>query len=628
MFLYKILPLTYLPSSHPQILDYFSSQKINWGSLVTIPLGKKLINGLVLEFQILPPKIQIKKADFLLKPIKKIIINRPILTEKQWQLINWLTEYYFLPLSGLTRLALPLSIIKKLSQEILPASSTIIPRENFYLFHEDFDFLISKINFFLAHHQQILFIFPNQIQLENYFRKLKIFEKEIVIYNRQTPSKKLLKIYQEINQGKKNIIFGCRSVVFAPFSQLGLIVVVEEENPALETWEGKIHFSAKIAAEKLAELFQSSLILISENPSLESWLALKNKKFQTRGNIIDSLNSKKIEFFEIRNQKNSVLFHPQIIEAITNLQKKQNPKIIIFNNRRGLAPALLCKDCGYLFKCPHCDVCLVYHQTNTPFLLCHHCGFEMIPPEFCPICRSYLIKFLGTGTEKILKELKTLFPQLKIKCFDSDHLKNLQEEKKTFSQFDKGEIQILITTELIFKFLPQLSSFIDLGILFSTEQILIFPDYRVEERLKRIIQKLSSVSQKLFIQTFDLKREIFQKLENPFQFYEKELKLREQFFYPPFSEIIKIIIKNKKETETKKIANECFKILKEKIGDYFEKNFYQLTPPLPLSPFKLKDYFLQEIILKLKRNETSIQRRNQLLRLLPQKIIIKVNPYD
>lgn len=629
MFLYKILPLTYLPSQHSQLLSYFSSQEINWGALVTIPLGKKLTPGIIIEAQPLPSKLQIKKSTFLLKPIKKVLINQAVLTKKQWELIKWLADFYYNSLAGLARLALPFSLLKNLKEGLFfsESSSFSSKPENFYLFEEDLDFLITKIKETLAKNQQIVFIFPQQLFLEAYLEKLKIFEKELIVFDRQLSSKKLVKIYQEINQNEKKIILGCRSVIFAPFNNLGLVIIYEEENPALETWEGKIHFQAQKGGEKLAELFGSSLILMSQNPSLESWQALKEKKFQTQGKL-PGLDWQKITILNVKPLSQSTLFHPQILETISLLQKKKKPQIIIFNNRRGLAPALICEDCGFLFNCPNCDVSLVYHYNHSPYLLCHHCGYQAVPPDLCPNCQSHLIKFLGTGTQRIFKELKKQFPDLVIKCFDSDHLKNLQQEKAIFSQFQEGKINILIATELIFKFLPRLSSLIDLSVLFSVEQILVFPDYRLEERLKRIIQKLNLVSEQLFIQTFDSEREIFKNLRDSFQFYKKELELREHFFYPPFSDIIKIIIKNKKEKEAEKISQECYQILKKELPRFFPKEFYQLSPPLPGFLPKVKGYFLKELILKLKREEALIEKRNQLLNLLPPKIMVKINSYD
>jgi len=626
MYIHKVIPLVYLPRSQPQILSYFSSRELPWGALVSIPLAQKTASGIIISSKPIESKISIKKADFALKSLKNVINKGPVLTPNQFSLVEWLAEYYYSPLSALLKLAIPnVAFLKKITfLNHFPLNAKETNRENIYVFHDDFNFFKKKIKEVLQDGRQVFMLFPNQIKLETYKQQLAEFSKDTIVFNKQKSMKAL---------DRAKIIMGLRSSIFAPFFNLGLIVVIEEENPSHKTWETKIHFSSRQASFKLAELFTSQLILVSQNPSVESWPLIQKGWFKSYDELPELSNSK-IAVVDLRKTASETIIAPAVLGDIKKIIN-QKGRVLVVVNRRGLASALICEECGYVLKCPNCEAAMVYHFI-TPIveLRCHHCGFKTAPIDVCPNCQGHLIKFLGVATQKTVNFLQKQFPAVVTQKFDSDNLKNIKEEKELFGQFENGKTQILVATELFFKFLDRLTNEVDLSILASAEQILVFPDFRSEERLKRIIQKLSSVSKKVAIQTFNPEKEFFQNINNLDKFYANELELRSRLFYPPYSEIIKITVANRNPQQLNRLSQHLYEHLSQQAAKLLNPQDYKILAPAPSFIPKIKNQYLKEIFLRIKRepNELTssdlIKKRNKILQFLPAGILIKINPIN
>lgn len=635
MYINEVIPLTNLPRSQPQILSYFSSQRLTWGSLVAIPLAKKMANGMVISSKAIESKINIKKSNFSLKPLKETVNLGPIVTKNQYLLLEWLAQYYYLPLTGLFRSALAdLRFLKEMPA--LKFSALALPephKEKTYLFQDDFSFLKQKIKKAIESNRQVFILLPNQIKLEIYKERLSELNEEIIVFNKTQSQRVLGKAYSDINQNRKKIIMGLRSSVFAPFNDLGLIIVVDEENSSHETWEPQIQFSAKKAAEKLADLFQSQLILTSANPSLENWFLIKKGLLVVRGEM-PAIPSQTTEIIDLRKNVSGTIIAPSVLEGIKEILKKKG-RVLLVVNRRGLAPALICEDCGFVLKCPNCEAALVYHYLPPLLeLRCHHCGFRQALTDLCPNCQSHLIKFFGIATQKAVNFLQKSFPDVTIEKFDSDNLKGVKAEKECFSRFDSGQTQILVATELFFKFLDELTGKIDLSILASAEQTLAFPDFRSEERLKRTVQKLSFVSQKLTIQTFNPEKDFFQNIHNLDKFYSNELELRSQLSYPPYFEIIKITVWHRNLAQANRLAQYYYQHLKQRAAKLFQPEDYKILPPASAFIPKIKNRYAKEIFLRFKGNPTNplsltmIINRNKVINFLPNDVSIKINPIN
>lgn len=620
MYLNEVVPLLNLPRSHPQILSYFSAEKQNQRILANIQVGRIKTLGLIINSQLIADKISIKKAGFNFKPLGTLYNPKPIVTEQQWELIKWLAEYYFLPLSGLLKIALPNKTILKKTREVISNNKKMRKAEkNVFIFGDNFKFFKKLILEKIKMEEQVLFVFPNQIKLELYLKKLRQFYNDIAVFDKQAKQKELLLTLEQINQNKKKIIFGKRASIFAPFANLGAIVVIDEENSALETWEPEIHFNAKNACLKLKELFNSSIIFSSFTPSVESW-HLINKGFFKKISKLHSpsdltiIDLKKTPFNTILSQKTT--------EEIKNILQ-QKKSVVIFTNRRGASPALICQDCGYIFECPHCSVPMTHYQFfGYNEMRCRHCGYKTQPIDFCPQCQSHLINSVGVGNQKVLEFCEKNFSEYKSAIFDSDNLKGLKEEKLLFEKFKNKEIDILIITELFVKFLD--ISKIDLGVITSAEQITVFPDFRSEERLKNIIFKLNQSCVKVIVQTLKPEKEIFENIKNLDKYYNNELKLRNDLFYPPFSEIVKITLKSKNKGLLERQANYYHQLIKQRLNRLLGPKNAQILPIMPAFVPKIKGFYLKEIFLKVRPGHTL--ERNKIINFLPDHTSIKINP--
>jgi primosomal protein N' (replication factor Y) len=625
MYLNEVIPLLNLPRSQPQILSYFSTEKHNFGTLANIQVGKAKTFGLIINSQLIADKISIKKAGFNFKPLGTIANTHQIITMEQWELIKWLAEYYFLPLAGLLKIALPNKIVlKKIGVENNESIISKKVKNNQFILGDDYIFIKKVITECLKNKKQVLLVFPNQVKLEIYQDKFKDLEKEMIIFDKQSSQKQFLLAYKQINSQEKNIILGKRSSIFAPFSNLGLIVVVDEENSALETWEPEIHFNAKNACLKLNELFQAKIIFTSANPSLESHYLIEKGIFSLNGKFADI--SSRLHLIDSRKKLSSIILDAEVVrEMEKSLQEKK--QVIIFSNRRGFSPALICNDCGYVFQCPHCEVAMTHYQwSGINEMRCRHCGYKANPIDLCPQCQSHLINFVGIGNQKIAEFCQKAFPNYKIEMFDSDSLKSLKNERALFAKFENKEINILIVTELFSKWLDKIYNKLGLSIIMSAEQMTVFPDFRSEERLKNIIFKLAAVSEKVFIQTLNPEKELFENIKNLDKFYENELKLRRDLFYPPYSEIIKISIKHKNKTQLTRISTYYYQLLKQYSHKLLENGDYQILPPLPGFTPKIRNLFVNEIFLKIKPGH--IKERNKIINFLPDDVSIKINPIN
>lgn len=631
MFLVSVIPIAYLPHSQNKPLSYFSLKRLNPFSLVFVSFGNRKTEAIVLTCEEIKSKIAIKKANFQIKPIGKIINPNPIITPQQWELLKIASVWYYNPLPSLLKnIISPIKLFEGLSINFSEKKTRNNNSKPHIILNNDFAYLKDRLKEILNKSQQALFLFPNQIKLEFYYQNFKEFHNQIFIFEKKF-SKKFFKNYQKINNNEIKIIFGKQSSLFAPFNNLGLIVVVDEDNEGFETFETKIHYNVKKLALFLSKKYDIEIVLISSPLSLETFLNIQNKKYSTFYSV-KSLNEKVnlslIKFQNFHAKKDGIM-HLETKNAVEKTLKN-NGQILIYNNRRGHSPALVCEDCGFIFQCPNCDAAMVYHQNDHPALICHHCGFQKEAPDLCPQCQSHLIQFIGFGNQKIYDYFKKFFPNYKIAIFDSDHLKNLRQEKDLFYKFINGEISVLIITELFSKFFDLIDKKIDLIIIPSLEQLLVIPSFKTEERIRKNLFILSQKTNQLIVQTFDKNKSW---LKNFFDetFYQNQLESRKITLYPPYAQLIKIQISNKNPQKTIKLADYCYNLLLKNAQKLFADKNYILSKPISPLIARVNNLYFKEIYWRLKIEENIsllIQKRNKILSLLPDEIKIEIEPVD
>lgn len=408
--------------------------------------------------------------------------------------------------------------------------------------------------------------------------------------------------WRRVLNGKSKIVVGARSALFAPLKNIGLICVDEEHDASYKQADQIPKYNARDAAVVLASINNSPVILGSATPSIESMYNAETGKYKLLSlpKRIDDAKLPKITFVNIAHEKNKskteTVFSKLLVDKIDDRLKK-NEGVIILQNRRGFSTQIFCNDCGEVEMCENCSVPMVYH-INQNKIQCHYCGLVKPAPHACTHCGSINIKYFGTGTERVEDELQFYFPNARIERIDSDSITKKSYLSNLLLSFSKGDIDILVGTQMVSKGLdfPHVTL---VGVI-SAETTLWLPDFRADERTFQLLTQVSGragrskVAGEVIIQTYNEKHFVLQKvLENDYKgFYEKEKIDREKMGYPPFTRIALI---ETKDTSMDKAKGAAYDFYKEIIK---YKNFIKISDPTTAQIFKLKNYYRYHILIK------------------------------
>ncbi len=411
--------------------------------------------------------------------------------------------------------------------------------------------------------------------------------------------------WRKINDGDKSIIIGARSALFAPVKSPGLIIIDEEHDQSYKQSDTIPRYNARDAAVMLASYTECPVILGSATPSIESMHNAKTGKYRLLSlpERIDNASLPSIVLVNIlteqKHRRMENVFSSVLLNKIEDRLKKKEG-IILLQNRRGFSTQLFCGDCGEVEKCENCSVPMVFH-INKNNLECHYCGLIKKVPEACTSCGSLSLKFFGTGTERVEDEIEYYFPNAKIRRIDSDSISRKNVLGKILNEFGKGEIDILIGTQMVSKGLdfPRVTL---VGVI-SAETSLWLPDFRSDERTFQLLTQVagragrSNIEGEVIIQTKNEKNFALQKvLLNDYEgFYQQESSLRKLRSYPPFSRLCLIEFKDKDEEYAKGASVDFHKRILS-----YRKNL-EITQPIPAPLARLKGYFRYHIMVKSRR---------------------------
>lgn len=415
-----------------------------------------------------------------------------------------------------------------------------------------------------------------------------------LLHSQLTPANRFIQ-WQAIKRGEVRVVIGPRSALFSPLPNIGLIILDEEhENSYKQNTSPRYH--AREVAFKLAERENSVLILGSATPSFETkYLATSGKiktlklPYRARGE-----SAPKIEVVNLGKEKGNFLSEKLKKKIEATLEKNQ--KVLLFLNRRGFSPFIICHDCGQNLSCPNCSVSLVYHLKRQ-LVVCHHCNHKAKPPATCPNCESTNFRLLGLGTEKIEEEIKLSFPEIPIIRMDRDTTRGKDAHRRRLSEFFHLKKGFLLGTQMIAKGLD--FSDISLVGVVNADVGLNLPDFRAFERsLQTLMQVAGRAGRKegesgeIIIQTHFPQSEVIKAfLNQDYQsFFESELKNRKELNYPPFTRLINIIASSKE-------AEVGWKEL-ERIRQLLEKNFPMILGPSPCPIEKVKGWLRQHLLIK------------------------------
>ncbi len=408
--------------------------------------------------------------------------------------------------------------------------------------------------------------------------------------------------WRGIIKGKYKVVIGPRSALFSPIENLGLIVVDEEHDQSYKQYDQTPKYQARDTAIVKGKFNSCPVILGSATPSVESMYNATIGKFKLveLKERVDSAKLPQIRLVDMiaENKKKRVtgVFSHTLLEAISDRLKKKE-SVIILQNRRGFATQVYCEDCGHIEMCEDCSVSMVHHISKN-ILKCHYCGNTKPVPRACPVCGSVEIKFFGTGTQRVEDELEYHFPNARIERIDSDTLDRKGKLGIILNRFRKGEIDILLGTQIVSKGMD-FANVTLVGVI-SAETTLWLPDFRADERTFQLLTQVSGragrskIEGEVIIQTQNSRHFVLQKvLQNDyFGFYENEIKLRMQSNYPPFSRLGLIETKNEYEDKARGAINDFYNYLRKRTKRLV------VAPPTEAIIAKLKGQYRFHLIIK------------------------------
>lgn len=425
-------------------------------------------------------------------------------------------------------------------------------------------------------------------------------------------------VWQELLKGKDSlykIILGVRSSIFLPFSNLGLIVVDEEHENTFKQFDPAPRYHARDSSIVLANLHNARVLLGTATPSIETYhnaLAGKYGLVKLESRFLD-VAMPAIEIADVRRARKKKQmqshFHPALIDSIrAALQLRE--QVILFQNKRGFAPYLQCNDCGDIPRCKYCDVSLTYHKGINQ-LTCHYCGYSTNRISNCRACGSNFVKIVGFGTEKVEEELEIMLPGTRIARMDIDATRSRKSYEKLLSDFDNGEIDILVGTQMVTKGLDFKN--VNLVGILDADHLLNYPDFRAFERSFQLMTQVSGRAGrrqkqgKVLIQTTTPDHPIIQNvIQNNYEaMFRNQLNERKQYLYPPYSRLIQLILKHK-DSATLTISA---RFLAEQLRNHFTDKIY--GPEFTLIP-RIQNLYQQQILIKIPRNVSLPQWKEML----------------
>lgn len=380
--------------------------------------------------------------------------------------------------------------------------------------------------------------------------------------------------WRKIHEGKVKVVVGARSAVFAPFENVG-IIILDEEHESTYKQEDTPRYHARDVAVWRSKYHKCPVILGSATPSLESFARAKKNVYTllTLNKRAVNQNLPEVQIIDMREELkngNRSMFSTDLVEAIrVRLQKKE--QMVLFLNRRGYSSFVMCRDCGTVVQCENCDISLTYHRANEK-LKCHYCGFEQRVPTTCPECKSDHIRYFGTGTQKVEEEIAKLFPEARVLRMDVDTTKTKGSHEQILEAFGKGQADILLGTQMIAKGLdfPNITL---VGVL-SADTSLHLPDFRSAEKTFQLLTQVSgragrhSLPGEVIIQSYTPEHYAIELAKDQLYepFYDREMRGRHQAGYPPYFYLALIQVSHEDVLMASEYAGKAVDYLRSKLS--------------------------------------------------------------
>lgn len=461
--------------------------------------------------------------------------------------------------------------------------------------------------------KNVLFLAPEIALASQLTKRLakKFGTEDVAIWHSSISDGERYDVWQKLYKNEIKILAGARSAVFAPLKNIGLIIIDEEHESAYKQTTPAPRYDARVVARKLAEFHNCPLLLGSATPDISTYYRAVNT-----GNLFElkkRYNDAKVPPVLVINMQEygraaykSVISKPMQIEIKETLE--QGKQVILLINRRGFSTYTQCQACGHVIECPNCAIPMIWHAKDQ-MLKCHYCNHVERFPDICPECGSDAFKNSGTGTQKIEQYIKDLFPENNVERIDSDILVRKGEHIRLLEKFQRGDIDILVGTQMIAKGLDNPN--VTLVGVISADASFNLPDFRASERGFQLLTQVAGragrgeFAGKVLFQTYnpDFYALESAKSQNYGEFYETEIAAREEFDYPPFSQIIRLILSSQNGFRAEKSAQEiamrlCLMVEKFGISERLE-----VLGPSPCVIERLNSQYRFQILIKNKMGE-------------------------
>lgn len=468
----------------------------------------------------------------------------------------------------------------------------------------------------LEEQKQVLYLLPEISLTTQMVDRLKqIFGEQILVYHSKMSNNERVESWNAVLMGTK-LIIGARSALFLPFTNLGLIIVDEEHDTSYKQNDPSPRYNARDASLYMHQTVGCDVILGSATPSLESYTNVMTEKYHlVRMNerygksqlpIIEVVDLKP----EWKDKRFDGTFSKQLLDGIEDCLINQK-QVLLFQNRRGYAPSLSCYECGWKAECTNCDIQMTKHK-NFGELKCHYCGSRSTIPTECPACGSADLTEIGYGTERIEEIIAEKFPTAKVGRMDFDTAKTKLALEKVIYSFEVGDIDILVGTQMVTKGLD----FGNIGLVgvINADGLLRFPDFRASERAFQLLTQVAGRSGrreeqgKVIIQTYSPQHPIIMETlrQQQTEFYERELKERKMFLYPPFYRLIQITLYHKNATTVHHAATVYADLLKKSLGS-------RLIGPSVPGIERIRGQYQRTILIKMEKNKDVIKKVKSLI---------------
>ena len=456
----------------------------------------------------------------------------------------------------------------------------------------------------LDEHKQVLYLLPEIALTVQIMERLhRVFGDRLGIYHSKYSDAERVEIWQKQMSGHPyDVILGARSAVFLPFQNLGLVIIDEEHETSFKQQDPAPRYHARSAAIMLASMYGAKTLLGTATPSMESYYNAQQGKYglvemKTR---YQGIQLPEIQVVDVKDLKHRKMmkgaYSPQLLAAVREALEN-GEQAILFQNRRGFAPMIECKVCGWVPKCKNCDVSLTLHK-NINLLTCHYCGYTYPVPTECPNCGSTELMGRGVGTEKVEDQLSEIFPEARIARMDLDTTRTRNAYERLISDFSTGKTNLLIGTQMISKGLD-FDKVRVVGIL-NADSMLNYPDFRAYEHAFMMMSQVSGRAGRkgkrglVILQTKSPELPVIsQVVHNDYAgFYKDLLEERRAFRYPPFYHLINVFLKHKHDKVCQQASLEMGQMLRGWFGERV------LGPDKP-AVARVKTMNIRKIVIKL-----------------------------